>query len=465
MLGRIIAVAIAFMLLIGFIAWSQMMLEEKFSKYMPKTSTTTKENKYKQYLDTIRDVASYKLPIALASVLIPLIIARKLIARRRLLGTISVKDFQKHVLLFGPTGSGKTSTALKAIELSLKNDTPVEVIDWKGEYSEKIHGATIIRKIRLLEPLDWSNVENHAMVVVDILRDVLQLTEPMAYMLYEELSKMYEEKKASFNILLQQLKTRRAIAIAQRFQAEANIAEGLIRRILPLVLDERREAVNMNGDGRVKIYDLSELPTYQLKTLYAEIILWRLFNEALKDRSHRLKKIVVAEESQNYVRPRRIETQPSIGERIVNELRAYGYGFILISPDPSQLPYHMVRDCGAVVSIGYQALPDIIVDLLNNYRYADIKKLIKTTGKPRTYIYYNGRLHIKKIPKPYKKKISLGVQAVPEIAREVEEETVEKKPIILKAEEEAGPIDGAVRDDEDPSPQHPTSLNNIHPDG
>lgn len=125
----------------------------------------------------------------------------------------------------------------------------------------------------------------------------------------------------------------------------------------------------------------------------------------------------------------------------------------------------MVRDCGAVVSIGYQALPDIIVDFLNNYRYADIKKLIKTTGKPRTYIYYNGRLNIKSVPKPYKKTVSLGVQAVPEIVREVGEDIEEEKPIILKTEEGAGPRDGAVRDDEYPSPPQPTSLNSTRPSG
>ena len=306
---------------------------------------------------------------------------------------------------------------------------PVEVLDWKGEYVDKIRGATVVRKIKLLEPPDWDNVQSHVLVVVDILRDVLGLTEPMSYMLYEELTRMYESGKASFRVLLEQLKARRATAIANRFGAEANIAEGLIRRLLPLVLDERRSAENLEGNGLVKIYDLSELPTYQLKTLYAEILLWRLYNEARSNRMrYGLRKLVVCEEAQNYVRPRRRDQPPSIGERVVNELRAYGYGFVLIAPDPDQLPYHMARDSGAVISIGYQGLPEVVAELLNFYRYADIKRLIKTTSRPRTYIYYDGRLHIRGLPKPYLRTLDLGAEVRPVVEEEVVEEVVGERP-------------------------------------
>lgn len=341
--------------------------------------------------------------------------------RTRLLGVVKPKDFNRHLLLFGPTGSGKTSTALSAIELSLRDEVGAVVIDWKGEYSNKIAGATVIKKFNLLEPPDWSNVELHAMVVTDILRDVLELTEPMSYALYEELSRMYEERTASFTRLLELMKARRGTMLATRNYAEARIAEGLIRRLLPLVLDERREAKNLRGSDKVVIYDLSELPTHQLRALYAEIVLWRLYNEArAKGTTLQLRKMIVAEESQNYVRPRRLEQPPSIGERIVNELRAYGYGCLLISPDPYQLPLHVSRDVAAVISIGYQALPEVILDMLTLYRYADVKKLIKTASRPRTYIYHNGRLHIRGLPKPYLRVIDLGAEQAEEVIKPVE---------------------------------------------
>ena len=432
------AIAVGVMLMIGLILYSVEQFQARIAKL--RGVEAPKRRSFQIPWNLIQN--GVMMSIALAA---PLIALRIYWDRTRLFGVIRVEDFQRHLLLFGPTGSGKTSTALKAVERGLRRGIPAEILDWKGEYATKFRGATVIRKVKLLEPPDWGNVQSHVLVVIDILRDVLDLSEPMSYMLYEELTKMYEQRSASFTTLLEQLKYRRATALAQRFRAEANIAEALIRRILPLVLDEARDAENLRGSDKVVIYDLSQLPTYQLKTLYAEIILWRLYNEALKagSGSLSLKKLIIAEESQNYVRPRRAERQPSIGERMVNELRSYGYGFILIAPDPSQLPYHMARDAGAVISIGYQGLPGVVAELLSYYRYADIKKLLKTTSKPRTYVYYNGRLYIKGVPKPYKSAIDLGVQAVPERAatEEVEERPVEK-PLVLE-EEEPEPIGGA----------------------
>ena len=352
---------------------------------------------------------------------IPAILWKIYCERARLLGVIKPRDFNRHLLLFGPTGSGKTSTAVRAAVLALKKDVDVVIIDWKGEYGGYFKGATIVRKINLLEPPDWGNAGLHAMIVTDILRDVLELTEPMCFALYEELSRMYEEGAASFTRLLELLKIRRGSMIAMRNHAEARIAEGLIRRILPLVLDEAREAKNVRGSGRVVIYDLSQLPTHQLRSLYAEIILWRLYSEARANgATPQLRRLIVAEESQNYVRPRRLEQPPSIGERIVNELRAYGYGFLLISPDPYQLPLHMCRDVAAIISIGYQALPEVILDILTLYRYADVKRLIRTASRPRTYIYYDGRLHIRGLPRPYLKVMDLGAEQVEEAVKPAE---------------------------------------------
>jgi len=426
---RAAAIWILIIVFIGFISYAADVQRQKIAQLLGKTVTATKTKNVELILNRVYGVALQLTVIILPAIAVVAVV-RSLSARGRLLGVVKFDDLQRHVLLFGPTGSGKTSTALRAIELSLEKGVPVEVLDWKGEYMKKVRGATVLRKLKLLEPPDWSLVENHAIVVTDILRDVLELTEPMSFMLYEELLQMYESGKATFTALLEQLKRRRAVALANRHGVEVNIAEGLIRRLLPLALDERRSAENLYGDDRVVVYDLSELPSYQLKTLYAEILLWRLYNEAKADGAvgYGLRKLIICEEAQNYVRPRRADQPPSIGERVVNELRAYGYGFILIAPDPNQLPYHMARDCGAVISIGYQGLPQVVAELLNFYRYADIKKLIKTTSRPRTYIYHEGRLHIKGLPKPYLKVIDLGAEAKPLIEEEVVEEAVEEEP-------------------------------------
>jgi DNA polymerase III delta prime subunit len=365
------------------------------------------------------------------------------VSRTRLLETVKPADMTRHILLFGPTGSGKTSTAMRAVELALRRGADVVIVDWKGEYGGYFRGATIVRKLDLLKP--DADHETYALVLTDILRDVLELTDPMAYMLYDELVRGYRMGALTFDKLIRNLEARRLAALQARSFAEANIAEGLIRRLYLLALDEKRPAMNMRGSDRVVIYDLSALTTYQLKCLYAEIILWRIYNEArarsTPTKKPSLSKLLILEESQNYIRPRRPERVPGIGERIVNELRAYGVGALIISPDPTQLPYHMARDAGAVISIGYQGLPEVVAELLSFYRYSDVKRLIKTTSKMRTYIYYNGRLHIKGVPKPYKRTIDLGAIAREEPAGVVEERAEkvagEAKPVIVEAEKPA----------------------------
>jgi hypothetical protein len=371
----------------------------------------------------------------LASILavVTIVAYRLYIARTRLLSTIKPRDFLRHILVFGPTGSGKTSTAMRATELALKKDAGIIIIDWKGEYSGYFNGATTIRKIDLLKPdVDY---ETYSLVLTDILRDVLELTEPMSYMLYEELVRGYKTcgYALTFSKLIEGIGARRSMALQARSFAEANIAEGLIRRLYLLALDEKRPATNTLGSNMVTVYDLSVLPTYQLRCLYAQIILWRLYNAIRASgkplRKPKLARLLILEEAQNYIRPRRPERTPSIGERIVNELRGYGCGAVVICPDPTQLPFHMARDAGAVVSIGYQGLPEVVAELLSFYRYADIKKLVKTTGKMRTYIYYKGKLYIKGVPKPYKKTIDLGVATREEaVATTVEGKKAEAGP-------------------------------------
>jgi len=380
---------------------------------------------------------------------------RLLVQRGRLLGTVKPRDFVKHILVFGPTGSGKTSTAVRAADLALRRGAETIIIDWKGEYDGYFNGATVIRKLDILRPdVDY---ETYSLILTDILRDVLELTEPMSYMLYDELVKGYRMHGGSltFSKIIKSLEARRLAALNARSYAEANIAEGLIRRVYLLALDEKRSATNTIGSSKVTIYDLSTLPTYQLRCLYAQIILWRIYNNVRSScrpaGKPRLSKLLVLEESQNYIKPRRPERMPNIGERIVNELRGYGVGALIISPDPTQLPYHMARDSGAAISIGYQGLPEIVAELLSFYRYSDIKKLIKTTGKMRAYIYYNGRLRVRGIPKPYRKVIDLGVATREEMVTAVEEAEAEeagkhvvratREPGELRLEEEEIPIE------------------------
>ena len=87
----------------------------------------------------------------------------------------------------------------------------------------------------------------------------------------------------------------------------------------------------------------------------------------------------------------------------------------------------------SIISTGYQGLPEVVAELLSFYRYSDVKRLIKTTSRMRTYIYYNGRLHIKGVPKPHRRTIDLGaaVREEPAYVAEVEAKAEEAKPTVM----------------------------------
>jgi len=54
------------------------------------------------------------------------------IKSRRILGIIPFKDVQRHLLLLGPTGSGKTTIAKKVIDMAVKRGIKVTILDWKA---------------------------------------------------------------------------------------------------------------------------------------------------------------------------------------------------------------------------------------------------------------------------------------------------------------------------------------------
>jgi hypothetical protein len=54
------------------------------------------------------------------------------IKSRRILGIIPFKDVQRHLLVLGPTGSGKTTIAKKVIDIAVKRGIKVTILDWKA---------------------------------------------------------------------------------------------------------------------------------------------------------------------------------------------------------------------------------------------------------------------------------------------------------------------------------------------
>jgi ABC-type molybdenum transport system ATPase subunit/photorepair protein PhrA len=66
-----------------------------------------------------------------AIIVIAVIAVNTVIKSRRILGIIPFKDVQRHLLVLGPTGSGKTTIAKKVIDMAVKRGIKVTILDWK----------------------------------------------------------------------------------------------------------------------------------------------------------------------------------------------------------------------------------------------------------------------------------------------------------------------------------------------
>jgi hypothetical protein len=275
----------------------------------------------------------------------------------------------------------------------------------KGEYVDYVKGSTTIRKINLWD-VGGRNAAEKAAVAIELLRevtrDIADVSSASATLLLKELAKLYSEKGVpTTKDVVEKVERFMQNALTERRLAEANMAAALLRRLYWLQIDEMRTDQNIHGSPDVVVYDLSSTGSNYLKTLYSLAILSKKYYETLKvGPNNKLIEVLIAEECQNYVRGRRFDDPPSIGERIVNELRTYGVGVVLVCPDSIQIPWHMTRDVGGLVAIGSQALPDF----LEQMRYKYTRKGLTTVGKTNsTFVYHRSKLTTVRFkPRPMK---------------------------------------------------------------
>jgi hypothetical protein len=118
--------------------------------------------------------------------------------RTRIFNTIPFDKLNRHLVILGATGSGKTTTAKKIIKKVMKRmRIPVYVIDMHGEYSNDLDIETIKfdEKVsfNIFDP--WTlQPKKYLVFLVNTLKDILELSEPQAYLLLKSLEEEYQER-------------------------------------------------------------------------------------------------------------------------------------------------------------------------------------------------------------------------------------------------------------------------------
>jgi len=325
---------------------------------------------------------------------------------RKLFGLIPLTELVRHVVILGPTGSGKTTVAKSIIEKALRSakDIKVIIIDWKGEYL--FPGATIIRKLTIWDVPGDSPRERALMateMIREISKDVVEVTPSSSLLLLRVLEEEYKRGIPTTERIISALEKNATLAQKEGKFAESNMYMALIRRLYVLLIDEEREAENeINKMSPVIVFDLSRLPSVYLKILYSVYVIWKTYKDfGSFGGADSLKLLLVAEEAQNYVRPRRVDELPSAAERLVYELRAFGVGAVLICPDSELLPPSILKDVGAIIATSPDAVPRFALErYLFRASLKEAEDTLKRLKKSRMVVYYKNQLHfLRRLPR------------------------------------------------------------------
>jgi len=208
----------------------------------------------------------------------------------------------KHIVIFGITGSGKTNTA-KLIASSFKGSKLI--IDWNGEY---LIG-------RVAKPSELSISHLTMLDFCEALSASLQLTAPQYAMLLE-----VAKDSSNLGEIMEKLRKYPAESDTRR-----EIKNALLRRLEPLSYSNLFSGSLTLDD--VDTIDLSGL-TFDAKRLVANAILRLIYNNPTKQ-------LLVIEEAQNVLLPRRLDQPPTSCEIIIDEVRKHGVRVLAVAQIPS----------------------------------------------------------------------------------------------------------------------------------
>jgi hypothetical protein len=272
---------------------------------------------------------------------------------------LQLEDLKRHTAILGVTGSGKSTSAGTIVRQVAEMGLPVMVMDWHNEYSTMITsiGGRVLAPGKddfTLNPLQFSAVADqieHTEMVTDIFADIYHFTHPQAYMFRNALQKCLgeagEEEVASLSSLV---RTIESYPLRSAYDNETKVA--LLRRIVPLTQGQAGKALNGPSTftvdellDKVITVELGHLRDTQTRTVVADLLL-KMVYEYRMTRKGGLEHVLVIEEARNIAPVRREEDPPSVGERMISELRKFGEAMIFVAQFPTQIASEVMKNSG-----------------------------------------------------------------------------------------------------------------------
>jgi DNA helicase HerA-like ATPase len=272
---------------------------------------------------------------------------------------LQLDDLKRHVEVLGMTGSGKSTTALTIVRQIAEMGLPVAILDWHNEYGSVISkiGGQVVSPgkddftINPVEATTSTDPVEHIAMVTDIFSDIYHFTHPQAYMFRNALQKRVSESAdEEIPNLGSLVRTIEAYPLRSAYDNETKVA--LLRRLVPLTQGQAGKALNGPSTfgidellGKVVCIELGQLRDAQTRSIFTDIVLKMIYEQRLRSRSG-LEHITVVEEARNVAPARRPEDPPSVGERIIAELRKFGEAMLFVAQFPTQVASEMIKNSG-----------------------------------------------------------------------------------------------------------------------
>jgi hypothetical protein len=272
---------------------------------------------------------------------------------------LQLDDLRRHVSLVGMTGSGKSTTAGAIVRQVAAMGLPVMILDWHNEHAGLVKsvGGQVLSPGKddfAINPMDMgpgTEPAEHIEMVTDIFSDTYHFTHPQAYMFRNALQRcLAEAADKEVPTLASLVNTIEAYPLRSAYDNETKVA--LLRRLVPLTQGHVGRAFNSPSShtvdellDKVLCVELGHIRETFSRSVFADILM-KLVYEMRIARKVRLEHLTMIEEARNIAPVRREEDPPSVGERMISELRKFGESMLFIAQFPSQVASEVVKNSG-----------------------------------------------------------------------------------------------------------------------